>query len=309
MHLLLTGGAGFIGSTLLERLLPSHSVTVLDDFNDYYDPAIKRANLKGTKAAIVEGDLRDPAVLAKAFSPAPDAVVHLAARAGVRPSIADPELYSSVNVAGTLALLEQCRKRGVKKFVFASSSSIYGDAPRLPCKEDDPVSPIAPYGATKLLGEHYLRVYSRLFGIRGTALRFFTVYGPRQRPDMAFHAFAKKILKGEEITVYGDGTMRRDFTYIDDTVSGILGAIAKDDAFEIYNLGESRTVELREAIGLLEKNLGKTAKIRRQPPHPADVKVSFADIAKARAGIGYSPAVPIEEGIRRFVDWLRQPTR
>ena len=306
MRVLLTGGAGFIGSTLLERLLPSHSVTVLDDFNDYYDPSIKRANLKGTKAAVVEGDLRDPAALAKAFSPAPDAVIHLAARAGVRPSIADPELYSSVNVAGTLAILEQCRKRGVKKFVFASSSSIYGDTPRLPCREEDPVAPIAPYGATKLLGEHYLRVYARLFGIRSTALRFFTVYGPRQRPDMAFHSFARKILADEEITVYGDGTMRRDFTYIDDTVSGILGALAKDDAFEIYNLGESRTVELREAISLLEANLGKKARIQRLPPHPADVKTSFADISKARAGIGYNPQVPIEEGIRRFVAWLKK---
>jgi len=308
VRILLTGGAGFIGSTLLEKLQPAHAVTVLDDFNDYYDPRLKRANLNVTKAAVVEGDLRDPAVLAKAFDAArPEAVIHLAARAGVRPSIADPMLYSSVNVAGTLGILEQCRKRGVKRFVFASSSSVYGDSPRVPYREDEgDLRPISPYGVTKLLGEQYVRVYARLFGMRTTCLRFFTAYGPRQRPDMAIHLFARKILAGEEITMFGDGTTRRDYTYVDDIVDGLIGALGHDEQFGIYNLGESRTVELRELVAVLEKVLGVKAKIQRMAEQPGDVKQTFADISKAKAAFGYAPKVGIEEGIARFAAWMRR---
>ncbi len=306
MRLLVTGGAGFIGSHLVGRLLPSHAVTVLDDFNDYYDPRLKRANVT-PGVPLVEGDLRDAAVIARAFDEAkPEAVIHLAARAGVRPSLAAPELYSSVNVAGTVALLEQCRRRGVKRFVFASSSSVYGDSPNVPYREDEPnLQPISPYGATKLLGEQYVRVYARLFGIRATCLRFFTVYGPRQRPDMAIHLFARKILEGGEIPFYGDGTTRRDYTYVDDTVQGILGALAREDDFAIYNLGESTTIELRRLIEVLEKAIGKPAKLKRLPDQPGDVKQTYADISKAKAALGYRPSVGIEEGIRRFVEWMR----
>jgi UDP-glucuronate 4-epimerase len=307
VRILLTGGAGFIGSTLLERLLPAHAVTVLDDFNDYYDPALKRANLRGTTAAVIEGDLRDPAVVTKAFDASkPEGVIHLAARAGVRPSIADPALYSSVNVAGTLGLLEACRRRGVKRFLFASSSSVYGDSPDVPYREDDGnLRPISPYGVTKLLGEHYVRVYARLFGMRATCLRFFTAYGPRQRPDMAIHLFARKILAGEEITMYGDGTTRRDYTYVDDIVDGLVRAFGHDEEFGVYNLGESRTVELRELIAILEKVLGVKAKVRRLPEQPGDVKQTFADVSRAKAAFGYSPGVGIEEGLTRFAAWMR----
>jgi UDP-glucuronate 4-epimerase len=310
MRLLLTGGAGFIGSHLLERLAPAHDVVVLDDFNDYYDPRLKRANLDAARRAgrfeVVEGDLRDGGVLARAFDLArPDAVIHLAARAGVRASLAAPELYSSVNVAGTLSILEQCRRRGVGKVLFASSSSVYGDSPHVPYREEEPCAPISPYGVTKLVGEQYARVYARLHGIRITALRFFTVYGPRQRPDMAIRLFAERIERGEEIPVYGDGSMRRDFTYIDDILAGILGALARDDDFAVYNLGESRTIELRELIAILERALGKGARIRRLPEQPGDVKQTYADVSQARANLGYAPSVPVEEGIRRFVAWLR----
>jgi UDP-glucuronate 4-epimerase len=309
MRILLTGGGGFIGSQVLERLLPANQVTVLDDFNDYYDPAIKRRNLKeaATKGSfdVVEGDLRDPAVIAKALAAKPEALIHLAARAGVRASLAAPELYSGVNVAGTVSLLEASRKAGVRKVVFASSSSVYGDSPNVPYRETETLAPISPYGATKLLGEQYLRVFGTLYGITSTALRFFTVYGPRQRPDMAIHAFARKILAGEEIPVFGDGTTRRDYTYVDDTVAGVLAALARDGGFEIYNLGESRTVELRELISLLEKHLGRRAKLKPMPEQPGDVKQTYADVSKARSGLGYNPSVDIDEGIRRFVKWLK----
>jgi UDP-glucuronate 4-epimerase len=197
----------------------------------------------------------------------------------------------------------------VKRFVFASSSSVYGDSPNVPYREDEPnLQPISPYGATKLLGEQYVRVYARLFGIRSTCLRFFTVYGPRQRPDMAIHLFARRILDGAEVPFYGDGTSRRDYTYVDDTVQGILGALAREDDFAIYNLGESTTVELRRLIEVLEKALGKPAKLKRLPDQPGDVKQTYADIAKAKAALGYRPSVGIEEGIRRFVEWLRATT-
>jgi len=306
MRVLVTGGAGFIGSHLVQRLLASgREVTILDDFNDYYDPSIKRANVaKG--ARLVEGDIRDVQALAAAFDPKPDAVVHLAARAGVRPSLDQPDLYASVNISGTFAVLEECRRRGVAKFVFASSSSIYGDADRVPFREDlaDP-RPVSPYGVTKQSGEHAVRLYHRLHGLRTSALRFFTVYGPRQRPDMAIHKFARLILDGKEVLLFGDGSTRRDYTYVDDAVGGILGALDRDDGFEVYNIAESRTVTLSELVGLIEKNLGKTARIKHLPEQAGDVKRTYADISKAKEKLGYSPSTTIEEGIGKFCTWLR----
>jgi UDP-glucuronate 4-epimerase len=307
MRILVTGGAGFIGSHLVRTLLASQrEVTVLDDFNDYYDPAIKRANAAATAGATyVEGDIRDERALARAFEPRPDAVIHLAARAGVRPSLEQPDLYASVNISGTFALLEACRRAGVRKFVFASSSSVYGDAEKVPFREDlaDP-RPVSPYGVTKQAGEQAVRLYHRLHGLRTSALRFFTVYGPGQRPDMAIHKFARLILDGKEVPVFGDGTTRRDYTYVDDAVGGIVGALNRDDGYEAYNIGESRTVELSELVALIEKNLGKKARIRKLPEQPGDVKRTYADISKARENLGYKPATTIEDGIAEFCSWI-----
>jgi len=307
MRILVTGGAGFIGSHLVQRLLASgREVTVLDDFNDYYDPSIKRANV-AEGARLVEGDIRDAKALAAAFQTKPDAVVHLAARAGVRPSLEQPDLYASVNISGTFALLEACRRHQVRKFVFASSSSVYGDADRVPFREDLPdPRPVSPYGVSKQAGEHAVLLYHRLHGLRTSALRFFTVYGPRQRPDMAIHKFARLILDGKEVPVFGDGTSQRDYTYVDDAVGGILGALGRDDGFEVYNIGESRTVGLNELVALLEKSLGKSARIKKLPDQPGDVKRTYADISKAKANLGYAPSTPIEEGIAKFCEWIRE---
>ncbi len=307
MKILLTGGAGFIGSHLLERLLArGDDAAVVDDFNDYYDPAVKRRNLPRGGFRLHERDIRRAADLVAAEKP--DVLVHLAARAGVRPSLADPVLYDSVNVGGTLALLEACRRAGVGRFLFASSSSVYGNAPAVPFREEDePLQTISPYGITKLLGEHYVRVYSRLHGIRATCLRFFTVYGPRQRPDMAIHKFTAAVAAGREIEMYGDGSTERDYTHITDILQGVLAALDRDESFAVYNLGESRTIPLRRLIELIERFTGKKAKILRRPEQPGDVQRTFASIDRARANLGYAPAVPIEEGLRDFVSWyLRQ---
>jgi UDP-glucuronate 4-epimerase len=303
MKVLLTGGAGFIGSHLLERLLArGDDVAVIDDFNDYYDPALKRANLPRGGFRLHERDIRDAAEIVAAERP--DVLVHLAARAGVRPSLRDPALYDSVNVGGTLGLLEACRRSGVGRFVFASSSSVYGDGGAPSREEDAPLRPISPYGITKLVGEHYARVYARLHGMRVTCLRFFTVYGPRQRPDMAIRSFAAAIAEGREITLFGDGSTERDYTHIEDILSGLLAAIDRPEPFAVYNLGESRTVTLARLVELLEGYVGKKARIRRMPEQPGDVRRTFASIEKARAGLGYAPKVPIEEGLRDFVAWL-----
>lgn len=305
MKILLTGGAGFIGSHLLERLLErGDDVAVIDDFNDYYDPRIKRANLPKGGFRLHERDLRDAAPIVAQEKP--DLLVHLAARAGVRPSQLDPALYESVNVAGTLGLLEACRKSGVRRFVFASSSSVYGNAP-VPFREDNPdLQPISFYGATKLLGEHYVRIYARLHGIHATSLRFFTAYGPRQRPDMAIHAFTAAISQDREIPMFGDGTTERDYTYVSDIVQGVLAAIDHDEPYAVYNLGESRTIPLKRLIDLIGELVGKTPKIKAMPEQPGDVKRTFASIDKARAGLGYAPKVAIEDGIKDFVEWFRR---
>jgi len=304
MKILLTGGAGFIGSHLLERLLErGDDVAVIDDFNDYYDPKIKRANLPRGGFRLHERDLRDSAsILAQEK---PDLVVHLAARAGVRPSQLDPALYESVNVAGTLGLLEACRKSGIGRLVFASSSSVYGNAP-VPFREDNPdLQPISFYGATKLLGEHYVRIYARLHGIHATSLRFFTAYGPRQRPDMAIHAFTAAISQGREIPMFGDGTTERDYTYVSDIVQGVLAAIDHDEPYAVYNLGESRTIPLKKLIDLIGELVGKTPRIKAMPEQPGDVKRTCASIDLARARLGYDPKVPIETGLRNFVAWYQ----
>jgi UDP-glucuronate 4-epimerase len=313
--ILITGGAGFIGSHLVDRLLSEGDwqVSVVDDFNDFYDPAIKRANVrrheKDSNYRLFEADIRDQAALKEIFqAQAFSCIVHLAARAGVRPSLAQPLLYTETNINGTLNLLELAREHDIKQFVFGSSSSVYGINAKVPFSEDDPIrQPISPYAATKAAGELICHTYTHLYGMRCVCLRFFTVYGPSQRPDLAIHKFARLIAEGRSIPVFGDGTTRRDYTFIDDIIAGVRAAIeyAGTD-YEVINLGESRTVELRELISLLEKELGATAKIDRQPLQPGDVPQTFADITKARQLLGYDPQTQIEEGIRKFIEWFRE---
>jgi UDP-glucuronate 4-epimerase len=304
MRILLTGGAGFIGSHLLERLLArGDDVAVVDDFNDYYDPRIKRRNLPKGGFRLHERDIRDAAGIVAQEKP--DILIHLAARAGVRPSFADPALYESVNVAGTLGLLDACRRAEVHRFIFASSSSVYGNA-QAPFREDDPaLHPVSPYGVTKLLGEHYVRIYSRLHGLHATCLRFFTVYGPRQRPDMAIHAFTAAIAQGREIRMFGDGSTERDYTHITDIVQGVLGAVDHDEPFGVHNLGESRTVALRRLIDLLGEQVGRKPLVKRFPEQPGDVQRTCASIDSARRNLGYAPKVAIEEGLCDFVAWFK----
>ena len=313
-RILITGGAGFIGSHLVDRLLNSdvEQITVVDDFNDFYQPEIKRRNivshLKDQRYRLVEADIRDAKALEQSLANTQfDCVVHLAARAGVRPSLSQPRLYNETNVNGTLNLLELARQRGIKQFVFGSSSSVYGINAKVPFSEDDPIrQPISPYAATKGAGELLCHTYSHLYGIRCVCLRFFTVYGPRQRPDLAIHKFARLISEGKPIPVFGDGTTRRDYTYIDDIIDGVVASINYDQSdYEVINLGESRTVELRELIALLEKELDAHAVIDRQPAQPGDVPQTFANITKARKLLGYNPQTQIEEGLRKFVDWFR----
>ncbi|MBI2922469.1 MAG: GDP-mannose 4,6-dehydratase [Planctomycetes bacterium] len=308
--ILVTGGAGFIGSHLLRRLVADGlPCCAVDDFNDYYDPAVKRANFEPLRARVplLEADIRDVArVEGFATRHRPDTIVHLAARAGVRPSLENPLLYESVNGGGTLALLEIARRLGVKRFVFASSSSVYGASKRIPFTEEDPVMEQAsPYGVTKRAGELYGSNYASLYGLSCLCLRFFTVYGPGQRPDMAIAKFAKLMLEGLPVPLFGDGTTRRDYTYIEDIVQGVRAACDWNGRFDIVNLGESRTVELRELVALLEKTLGVKAAIERKPLQPGDVPATWADISKARRVLGYAPATPIEEGLKRYAEWLR----
>jgi UDP-glucuronate 4-epimerase len=313
--ILVTGGAGFIGSHVVDCLLSEGEwqVSVVDDFNDFYDPAIKRANVnrheKSPNYRLFETDIRDKTALKQIF--ADDAfacIVHLAARAGVRPSLEQPLLYAETNINGTVNLLELAREHSIKQFVFGSSSSVYGINAKVPFSEDDPIrQPISPYAATKAAGELLCHSYTHLYGMRCVCLRFFTVYGPRQRPDLAIHKFARLISEGKAIPVFGDGTTRRDYTFIDDIVAGVRAAIDYEGSdYEVINLGESRTVELRELISLLEKDLGVMAQVDRQPLQPGDVPQTFADIKKARQLLGYNPQTQIEEGIHRFVEWFQR---
>jgi UDP-glucuronate 4-epimerase len=313
-NVLVTGGAGFIGSHLVERLLAEGGwrVLVVDDLNDFYDPAVKRRNvaphLGREDFTLHEADIRDRGALARIFGETRfDCVVHLAARAGVRPSLAEPLLYAETNITGTLNLLELARSSGVRQFVFGSSSSVYGENEKVPFAEDDPVAkPISPYAATKAAGELLCHTYSHLWGLRCVVLRLFTVYGARQRPDLAVHKFARLIGEGKPVPVFGDGTTRRDYTFVDDIVAGVRAAMDYDaSTHEVINLGESRTVSLSELISLLERELGRDAIIDRRPLQPGDVPQTFADITKARRLLGYDPRTPIEEGVRRFVEWFR----
>ena len=314
-NILITGGAGFIGSHLVDYLVnrDGNRVTVVDDFNDFYDPAIKRANiaphLKRENFEMVEADIADQRAMSELFARSRfDSVVHLAARAGVRPSLRDPMAYEETNVRGTYSLLEAARLNGVEQFVFGSSSSVYGINSKVPFSEDDPIAaPISPYSATKIAGEAACHVYSHLYGMRVVCLRFFTVYGARQRPDLAIHKFARLISEGKPIPLFGDGTSRRDYTYIDDIISGIIAAIDYDGSrFEVINLGESETVELVRLVCLLEGALDREAMIDRQPPQPGDVPVTYADISKARRLLGYNPQTSIEDGIAAFVEWFKE---
>jgi UDP-glucuronate 4-epimerase len=314
-NILITGGAGFIGSHLIDRLLSEGDwrITVVDDFNDFYDPSIKRANiepyLSNENFKLIEADIRDFYSLEEVFHEGRfDCVVHLAARAGVRPSLTETRLYVETNINGTTNLLELARQHGVKQFVFGSSSSVYGENKKVPFSEDDPIfNPISPYAATKAAGELICHTYSHLYGMRIVCLRFFTVYGARQRPDLAIHKFARLIDAGKPIPVFGDGTTRRDYTYVDDIISGVRAAIDYEDSnYEVINLGESQTVELRDLISLLETALGKKANIDRQPTQPGDVPQTFADIAKARRLLHYHPQTQIKDGISLFIDWFRK---
>ena len=313
MNFLVTGGAGFIGSHLCERLLQAgHAVWALDDLNSFYDVAIKKGNLReiektGKPFTFVPGDVTDPTCLEQLFGSVQfDQIVHLAARAGVRPSLQEPALYQRVNVEGTVNVLEAARRHSVKKITIASSSSVYGINARVPFTESDPIfSAISPYAASKLACEALGHVYHHLYGMDVVMLRFFTVYGPRQRPDLAIHKFAGLIDAGKPVPIYGDGASARDYTYITDILDGVMACVQRKFGFEIFNLGESQTVELNYLITLLEKSLGKKAIIDRQPPQPGDVPLTFADISKARQRLGYRPRVKVEEGIPRFVDWFR----
>ena len=309
MNILVTGGAGFIGSHFVERALAlGHKVEVIDEFNDFYDPAIKRENLAAVKNEVVihEADIRDAAVVDRIFREGKfDTVVHLAARAGVRPSILEPRLYIETNITGTFNLLEAARQHGVPRFVSASSSSVYGVLKTAPFREDMCLNQtISPYAATKLAGEQLCSNYSHLYGLRTISLRFFTVYGPRQRPDLAIHSFTRSICEGKSINQFGDGSTRRDYTYIDDIVQGMESCLTYEGQLcDVFNLGESQTTTLSELIASIEHTLGKKAVINQMPEQPGDVPLTYADITKAKTQLGYDPHTKIADGIPRFVAW------
>ncbi len=312
MKLLVTGGAGFIGSHLVEKLLADgHQVAILDDFNDFYDPQIKRQNIAAVADQITvhHADLRDARAVNDVFHREEiDTVIHLAARAGVRPSIGHPQLYYDTNVNGTLHLLEAARTVGIDRFIFASSSSVYGLSKTVPFSEDLHLTQtVSPYAATKIAGEFLCSTYSHLYRMRIVALRFFTVYGARQRPDLAIHKFTRRIWNGQAIDQFGDGTTRRDYTYIEDIIQGVMASLGYDGPlFDIFNLGESETIQLKDLIAAIEDALGRKAKINRLPEQPGDVPLTCADISKARRLLGYQPATPLHAGLPRFVEWFHQ---
>ena len=317
-HVLLTGGAGFIGSHVAEALLRRGlQLSVIDSLDDFYSPAAKRANLKAVRKvgdfSFNELDLCDSDALRQAISKLrPDTIIHLAARAGVRPSIENPQLYERVNVGGTVNLLELTRQLGVKRFIFGSSSSVYGITNRVPFVEDDPcLRPISPYAATKLAGEFFCQTYAHLYGISTVCLRFFTVYGPRQRPDLAIRKFTALMESGKPIPVFGDGSMGRDYTFVDDTVGGVLAALDYQfppggTPFDIFNLGNSHPVSLNELIETLERVTGHVAVRDQKPLQPGDVPITWANAEKAARMLGYRPATPLAEGLEKFVRWFRE---
>ncbi len=312
MRILVTGGAGFIGSNLAERLLSENNeVVCLDNFNNFYDPGLKRRNIEkafwSSRYTLINGDILDEDLLDKVFSDPFDVVVHLAAYAGVRPSIEWPEIYEKVNIRGTLNLLERCRRFDVKKFVFASSSSVYGGRKEVPFRETDDISrPISPYAASKVAGEALCYTYHHLFGISIHALRFFTVYGPRQRPEMAIHLFARRMLQNKPITMFGDGESSRDYTYVEDIVDGVVGSIHNCSGYQIINLGGSKTTSLNDLVASLSARLKVSPKVERTGDQPGDVPITFADVTHAKKLFGYEPKVDIKDGIDRFCTWLEE---
>ena len=312
MKLIVTGGAGFIGSHFSEKAISDgHEVIVLDDFNDFYSPEIKEANVQtlAPHARICRMDIRDGDRVRALFAETkPDAVVHFAARAGVRPSIQNPELYLDTNIKGTFHLLEAARTVGVSRFILASSSSVYGVLKTVPFREDMCLNQtISPYAASKLAAEQLCSNYSHLYGMRCVSLRFFTVYGPRQRPDLAIHAFTRSILQGTPIRQFGDGSTRRDYTYIDDILQGLAASLTYDGPnYDVFNLGESETTPLSALISALESALSRKAVIEQLPEQPGDVPLTYADISKARSLLNYAPRTKVSEGIPRFVEWFRQ---
>ncbi|HEX4640381.1 MAG TPA: GDP-mannose 4,6-dehydratase [Chthoniobacterales bacterium] len=315
MKILVTGGAGFIGSHLVEKLLATgHQVSILDDFNDFYDPKIKRGNIAAVagKIAVYQVDLRDSRAVNDVFHrDKVDLVIHLAARAGVRPSIGHPQLYYDTNVGGTLHLLEAARTVGIERFIFASSSSVYGLSKTVPFSEDLHLTQtVSPYAATKIAGEFLCSTYSHLYRMRVVALRFFTVYGPRQRPDLAIHRFTRRIWNGQAIEQFGDGTTRRDYTYIDDIVQGVMASLGySGPLFDVFNLGESETIQLQDLITAIEDALERKAKINQLPEQPGDVPLTCADISKAKKLLGYNPATKFNEGLPKFIEWFSRSIR
>ncbi len=312
-HVLVTGGAGFIGSHLTRRLLGrGDRVTNLDEFNDFYDPALKRANVQPFLGqdtyALVEGDIRDRDLVDSLFRDGRfDSVVHLAARAGVRPSLAEPILYEETNCIGTINLLEAARHHGPETFIFGSSSSVYGINEKIPFSEADEINkPISPYATTKRTGELLCYNYNHLYGLRTACLRFFTVYGPAQRPEMAIHKFTNLIANGEPITMYGDGNSQRDYTYIDDIIDGVIASLDLAPSFEILNLGGAETTSLSDLVQWIGEELAVEPQIEYLPDQPGDVPITYADVSKAERLLGYSPKISIREGIRRFVAWYRE---
>jgi UDP-glucuronate 4-epimerase len=314
--ILVTGGAGFIGSHLCDRLLrEGREVVCLDAFDNFYPREVKLRNIERLKSEeryhLYEGDIRDPALLEDLFGHhSLDAVVHLAARAGVRPSLEMPRLYADVNVTGTATLLEHCRSFDVRRFIFGSSSSVYGNSDAVPFQESGPaVEPVSPYAATKRAGELLGYTYHHLYGMDISCLRFFTVYGPRQRPEMAIHKFTRLIDQGQGVPIFGDGSSARDYTYVDDIVEGILASIERARGFQVFNLGRSEVVTLRDLIRHIEDALGKKARTSTQSEQPGDVRQTYADVSKAREFLEYRPRVGIQEGIARFVEWYRSQPR
>ena len=315
MRILVTGGAGFIGSHLVERLLATgQHIAVLDNFNDFYDPQIKQANIAGfaKDVTVHHVDLRDGASVRNLFHREKfEVIAHLAARAGVRPSIRHPQLYYDSNVTGTLHLLKAARVTGVERFIFASSSSVYGASKAVPFSEDQHLTQtFSPYAATKIAGEFLCSTYSHLYQLRVVALRYFTVYGPRQRPDLAIHQFTRLIHAGQPIEQFGDGTTRRDYTYINDVIQGTVAALQYEGPlFDIFNLGESETIQLKDLIVAIENTLGKKAKINQLPEQAGDMPLTCADISKARKLLGYNPTTRLSQGLPKFIDWFLQIQR
>jgi UDP-glucuronate 4-epimerase len=312
MRIAVTGGAGFIGSHLVERLLDGgHDVRCLDNFDAYYDAALKRRNLeralRSSRFRLVEGDAASTASMDQVLEDGCEAVVHLAARPGVRRSLEEPAAYAQINVVGTINVLEACRRRGVGRIVVASSSSVYGRSPDVPFREDESrLMPASPYGASKLAAEQFCAVFHQLSGIPVTCLRFFTVYGPRQRPDMAIPKFVHAVSTGTPLSMYGDGGTRRDYTYVDDIIDGVAAAIERPAGYRVYNLGTEETVTLRDLIATIERTVGRRAVLAQHPDQPGDVPLTHASVARAAQELGYAPRVAIEDGVREYVAWLRR---